>query len=140
MAKNNEPESGEHSGKAGRIVSRLLLVVLILAVLFFIYTMSVALRFYEIVITVYYCLLGAGIIALFVLYRGAPSKSTDPADLPEDWDQSMKDSYIADEKKRRSAAKIIAMFVFPLVLIVFVDLVDLYFGDVIKRLFPFLGQ
>ena len=141
MAKErNNPESGERGGKTGRIVSRLLLVILIFAVLFFVYSLSVALRFYEVVITVYYCLLGAGIIALFVLYRGVPSKATDPADLPDEWDQNMKESYLEDEKKRRAAAKIIAMFVFPLVLVVFVDLVDLYFGDVINRLFPFIWK
>ena len=101
--------------------------------------MSLIFRFYEPVILAYYILAGVGIIAVFILNRGFNSRPTKREELSDDLTEEEKDAYLEEEKHRMGISRVLMYFILPLIVIIFIDLIDIYFGGIYKSLLSSFG-
>ncbi|MBR5452828.1 MAG: hypothetical protein IKV54_01990 [Clostridia bacterium] len=140
MKKNKAaPPAADKSKKLRKALSRLGLLLLVFALFVTIYEMSLLYRFYEPVILVYYILAGVGIVAVFILNRGLNSRPTEREMLSDDLTEEEKDAYLEEEKKRMRISRVLMYFILPLIVVIFIDLIDLYFGGIYKSLLASLG-
>ena len=140
MKKNKAaPPAADKSKKLRKALSRLGLLLLVFALFVTIYEMSLLYLFYEPVILVYYILAGVGIVAVFILNRGLNSRPTEREMLSDDLTEEEKDAYLEEEKKRMRISRVLMYFILPLIVVIFIDLIDLYFGGIYKSLLASLG-
>ncbi len=130
-SKNTLPaEAKPNKNLLGRIFLLLLIFVAFLAV----YMLSLKFFFYEIVITAYYLILGAAVIAVFFLNRGFSMKPTPPEDLPSEWNHVEKQEYLDREKKRIAISKKLMFVILPIIIVLFIDVIDLYYADIFRNI------
>lgn len=129
----------EKNKRLKKALTRLGLLLLIFALFITVYEMSLIFRFYEPVILVYYILAGVGIIAVFILNRGFNSRPTKREELSDDLTEEEKDAYLEEEKHRMGISRVLMYFILPLIVIIFIDLIDIYFGGIYKSLLSSFG-
>ncbi|MBR6558507.1 MAG: hypothetical protein IKT70_05790 [Clostridia bacterium] len=131
------PSAAEKSKKLKKALSRLGLLLLIFALFITVYEISLIFRFCEMLTLVYYVLAGVGVVAVFLLNRGFNSKPTKKEDLSDEMTDEEKDAYLEEEKRRMGISRVIMYFLLPLIVVIFIDLLDLYFRDLINS---FIGK
>ena len=107
-------------------LKRLLLLALSFIVIFGIYTAGCRLEL-KAIVTIYFGLLLALIIAFIILNRGIDTEPPEYDMLPEDWDGEKRTRYIDNDAKRRKIARMLLYAIIPLLITFAVDLVYLAF-------------
>lgn len=117
------------------LLGKIFLLLLIFVALLAIYVLSLKFFFYEIVITAYYLILGAAILSVFFLNKGFSMKPTPHEELPSEWNHVEKQAYLDREKKRIAISKKLIFIIFPIIAVLFVDIISLYYADMFVKLF-----
>ena len=116
-------------------IVKISVLLLIFAAFLAVYMLSLKFFFYEIVITVYYLILGVAVLAIFFLNRGFSMKPTSPEDLPSEWNHIEKKEYLDREKKRIAISKKLIFLILPIIIVLFIDIIDLYYADIFRNIF-----
>ena len=74
-------------------------------------------------------------LAYFVINRGFGRPVTDASALPDEWSAKEKEDYIADAKARHERAKVLLYVLFPVIVVLMIDMIDLFVIDSLKSLF-----
>lgn len=135
MKKNSKTSLPAEKKPKKNLLGKILLILLMIAVFMFIYALSLKFFFYEIVITAYYVILGAAILTIFFLNRGFSLKPTPHEELPGEWNHIEKQNYLDREKKRIDISKKLVFIILPLIVVLFIDVIDLYYIDIFKNIF-----
>ena len=135
MKKNSKNSLPEEAKPKKNLLNKILILLLALAVLLALYVLSPKFFFYEIVITAYYIILGASVLAVFFLNRGFSMKPTLPENLPNEWNHVEKQEYLDREKKRIAISKKLMFVILPIIIVLFIDVIDLYYADIFRKFF-----
>lgn len=109
-----------------RNLRRLGLLALSFVVIYGIYAAGCSFEFKPIV-PIYFGVLLALLVAFIILNRGFDTKVPERDMLPDDWDEEKKTVFLAAEEKRRRIARILLIFIIPLLLTFAVDIIYLGF-------------
>lgn len=83
-----------------------------------------------------YLLAAAGLtVAYFIVNRGFGNPITDPAALPEAWSDGEKTEYIAHVTACHERAKKLLYWLFPIVVTLMIDVIELFLADSLRGLF-----
>ena len=135
MKKNSKNTLPTETTQKKNLIGKIFLLLLIVAALLAIYMLSIKFFFYEIVITAYYLILGTAVLTIFFLNRGFSLKPTQHEDLPSEWNHIEKQEYLDREKKRITISKKLLFVVFPIIVVLFIDIIDLYYVNIFRNIF-----
>ena len=83
--------------------------------------------------TILYLLAAAVLtVVYYVVNRGFGKPDIDPATLPADWNPPKKSAYIEERRAAHERAKKILYWLFPLILVIGIDFIDLFLADGIR--------
>ena len=89
--------------------------------------------------TVLYLLAAAVLtVVYYVMNRGFGKPDIDPATLPSEWNPPKKSAYIEERRAAHERAKKILYWLFPLILVIGIDFIDLFLMDGIRDAFSAL--
>jgi|GEM_PF-4406841 len=112
----------------------LLLLVVNFVIAFAIYQLF--LRAESMVGTILYLAVAFGLtVAYFIINRGFGQPITDASRLPDEWSAQEKADYIADAAARHARAKKLLYVLFPVVVVLMIDMIGLFVLDSLKSLF-----
>ncbi len=112
----------------------LLLLVVNFVIAFAIYQLF--LRAESMIGTILYLAAAFGLtIAYFLINRGFGQPITDASLLPDEWSAQEKSDYIADVTARHARARKLLYVLFPVVVVLMIDMIGLFVLDSLKNLF-----
>ena len=83
--------------------------------------------------TILYLLAAAALtVAYYIVNRGFGKPDIDPDTLPADWNPQKKSAYIEERRAAHERAKKILYWLFPLILVIGIDFIDLFLADGIR--------
>lgn len=131
MKKQNEPESG------GRQSNLRLLIILVFntVIIFGIYRIGILLRF-EPILWIYFGVTLGMTLAYIFYNRGFSRRNLTSEMLPESWSAVQKQAFLDEDKKWREKSKWMLTILFPLIVTFFYEMVELFFLDNLKAIFP----
>ena len=135
MKKNSKKSLPAPEKPKKNLLGKIFLLLLIFVAFLALYVLSLKYFFYEIVITAYYVILGAAVISIFFLNRGFSMKPTPPNELPDEWNHIEKQNYLDSEKKRISISKKLVFVILPIIIVLFIDIISLYYSDLFAKIF-----
>jgi hypothetical protein len=109
-----------------RSLRRLGLLAFSFVVIYGIYTAGCRFEFKPIV-PIYFGVLLALLVAFIILNRGFDTKAVERDMLPDDWDEEKKTEFLAADEKHRRIARILLLFIIPLLLTFAIDIIYLGF-------------
>ena len=109
-----------------RDLGKLLLLVLVVAVIFGFYRVSLGFGFFKVVLWVYLAALPAFIIAYYIYNKGMSVKGVTEDMLPDEWSDEEKTKFIEDGKQRLRKSSWMLMIIVGLLLTFSVDLIELF--------------
>ena len=109
-----------------RDLGKLLLLVLVVAVIFGFYRVSLSFSFFKVVLWVYLAALPAFIIAYYIYNKGMSVKGVTEDMLPDEWSDEEKRKFIEDGKQRLRKSSWMLMIIIGLLLTFSFDLIELF--------------
>jgi len=110
----------------------LLYLILNFFILFAVYQLF--LRAESVVGTILYLVAAAALtVAYYVINRGFGKPITDPAELPKEWNHKEKSEYIEKVTAAHERAKKLLYWLFPLIVVLGIDFINLFLLDGIKN-------
>ena len=138
MSKNKElvKADGEDRAKKRETVIKLTVLVILTAVVFAFYRISMEYALFEIVMPVYYISL-TGIIAAYIVYNRGFAKKNITADmLPDEWSYEEKTEFIEDGKRRIKKSSWMLMIILAISFTLVFELLELYALPWLEELIP----
>ena len=109
----------------------LLLLVLNFVILFAVY--QIFLKMESMLGTILYLIAAAVLtVVYYVMNRGFGKPEIDPDTLPADWNPQKKCAYIDERRAAHERAKKLLYWLFPLILVIGIDFIDLFLLDGIR--------
>ena len=109
-----------------RDLGKLLLLVLVVAVIFGFYRVSLSFSFFKVVLWVYLAALPIFILAYYIYNRGMSIKGVTEDMLPDEWSDEEKRKFIEDGKQRLRKSSWMLMIIIGLLLTFSFDLIELF--------------
>ena len=110
----------------------LLYLILNFCILFAVYQLF--LRAESVVGTILYLVAAAALtVAYYIINRGFGKPITDPAELPKEWNHKEKSEYIEKVTAAHERAKKLLYWLFPLIVVLGIDFINLFLLDGIKN-------
>ena len=109
-----------------RDLGKLLLLVLVVAVIFGFYRVSLSFSFFKVVLWVYLAALPIFILAYYIYNKGMSVKGVTEDMLPDEWSDEEKRKFIEDGKQRLRKSSWMLMIIIGLLLTFSFDLIELF--------------
>ena len=109
-----------------RDLGKLLLLVLVVAVIFGFYRVSLSFSFFKVVLWVYLAALPIFILAYYIYNKGMSIKGVTEDMLPDEWSDEEKRKFIEDGKQRLRKSSWMLMIIIGLLLTFSFDLIELF--------------
>lgn len=121
-----EEETKEKRALNKRDLGKLLLLVLVVAVIFGFYRVSLSFSFFKVVLWVYLAALPIFILAYYIYNKGMSVKGVTEDMLPDEWSDEEKRKFIEDGKQRLRKSSWMLMIIIGLLLTFSFDLIELF--------------
>ena len=121
-----EEETKEKRALNKRDLGKLLLLVLVVAVIFGFYRVSLSFSFFKVVLWVYLAALPIFILAYYIYNKGMSIKGVTEDMLPDEWSDGEKRKFIEDGKQRLRKSSWMLMIIIGLLLTFSFDLIELF--------------